>query len=143
MKSISDDDLCSECTHCSYVQAGDRHQCSQGFPGVLDDDDYVISCNDFAAKAVEIGLNKSEYRKARRLLRDNGSAALRWLDGLTRVVMQRLIDQQKARDTLAERADILQHCRSMELTCTPMHTAELALVTRFKARQAGKQRGQA
>lgn len=136
MKSISDDDLCSNCTHCSYVQEADRHACAHAFPGVTDDDDYIIGCDEFVAKAVEIGLNKSEYRKARRMLRDNGRAALRWLDGLTRIVMQRLMDEANSKDALAERANILEHCQHLEIHCTPMHTADLGLLTRFQDRKS-------
>lgn len=134
MKSISDDDLCSNCTHCSYVQAADRHQCSQGFPGVLDDDDYVIGCNDFAAKAVETGLNKAEYRKARRLLRDNGSAALRCMTEPVRQAMERVLDMQLRQDDLKERAEIVRWCNQEGITCTPVQTGSLERLQRWQQR---------
>ena len=44
MKSISDDDLCSDCDHCTYVQEADRAACAHGFPGETDEDSYVIRC---------------------------------------------------------------------------------------------------
>lgn len=47
MPSISDDDLCSGCAHCTYVPEAERHACANDFPGVTDDDDYVISCVEF------------------------------------------------------------------------------------------------
>lgn len=43
MKSISDDDLCSDCTRCSYIP-GDLSGCSLGFPGITDLDGYIVHC---------------------------------------------------------------------------------------------------
>lgn len=48
MKSVSDDDLCSTCRHCTYVPAADRHACTFAFPGVTDEDDYIVHCSDYA-----------------------------------------------------------------------------------------------
>lgn len=135
MKSISDDDLCSNCAHCTYVQEADRHACAHDFPGVTDDDDYIIDCDEFVAKAVEIGLDKSEYRKARRMLRDNGRAALKWLDTKAREAMERLINEGHATDALAQRADIVAYCQRIGTHCTPMHTADLGLLARFQDRK--------
>lgn len=60
MKSISDDDLCSNCAHCTYVQEADRHACAHDFPGVTDDDDYVIRCVHFTLYAC--GANEANDR---------------------------------------------------------------------------------
>lgn len=42
-RSVSDDDLCSDCGHCQYM-AGEMSTCDLGFPGHADDDGYVTSC---------------------------------------------------------------------------------------------------
>ncbi len=49
-------------------------------------------------------MTKSEYLKARRLIRDNGRYALRWLDAPAAATMQYLLEQQKTDDLLADRA---------------------------------------
>ncbi|WP_234265230.1 hypothetical protein [Hydrogenophaga sp. NFH-34] len=46
-KSISDDDICSDCGHCRY-SPGNNSGCNKGFPGETDDDGYVVACWDFA-----------------------------------------------------------------------------------------------
>ncbi len=46
-KSISDDDLCSDCKHCSY-RPGDMSGCKQGWPGMEDAGGYVKECSSFA-----------------------------------------------------------------------------------------------
>lgn len=43
LRSISDDDLCSDCAHRSTVSHG-LSMCSEGWPGTTNEDDYVISC---------------------------------------------------------------------------------------------------
>lgn len=48
-------------------------------------------------------MSKTDYKKARRLLRDNGRYALRWLPADQAAVMERLMFS-KTRDELAERA---------------------------------------
>lgn len=44
--SISDDDLCATCTYCQY-NPGDKSTCIKGWPGIFNDDLYVIACNSF------------------------------------------------------------------------------------------------
>ena len=136
MKSISDDDLCSSCTNCSY-NPGKLSMCAFGFPASVDADGYAFACHDYSdvGGAAEVGLNKSEYRKARRLLRDNGRASLKRLDGLTRGVMERLIDEQKSQDMLAERADVVAYCLRMGTHHTALHTADIGLLHRFYERK--------
>lgn len=48
-------------------------------------------------------MTRTEYRRARRLLRDNGQYALRWLPLEHAAIMRRLMFS-KTRDELAERA---------------------------------------
>lgn len=81
-------------------------------------------------------MNRTQYRQARRLLRDNGRAALKWLDDTGRAVMERLIDERNARDSLAERADIAAYCQRIGTYCTPLHTADLGLLARFQDRKS-------
>ncbi|ANY18481.1 hypothetical protein [Bordetella pseudohinzii] len=52
-------------------------------------------------------MTKSEYLKARRLIRDNGRYALRWLDAPAAATMQYLLEQQKTDDLLADRAQVI------------------------------------
>lgn len=56
-------------------------------------------------------MNRQEYRAARRLIRDNGAFALRWLKGHVNRAMDRLIYGQTD-DRLAARADIVRWCRN-------------------------------
>ncbi len=79
-------------------------------------------------------MNRTQYRQARRLLRDNGRAALKWLDGMARDVMERLIDERNSTDMLAERADVEAYCKRIGTYCTPLHTADLGLLARFQSR---------
>lgn len=53
MRSISDDDLCSECTHCTYVAGHDSHTCMYGFPGTIDKDGYVTACANATTDRLE------------------------------------------------------------------------------------------
>ena len=65
---------------------------------------------------------RTEYRKARRLIRDNGRYALRWMESKTAAVMDVLLwGQQK--DRLAERADIVAYCKREGIECNPRQTA--------------------
>lgn len=43
-KSISDDDLCSECNHCDY-QPGELSSCILDWPGLEDPSGYVQECD--------------------------------------------------------------------------------------------------
>lgn len=53
-------------------------------------------------------MTKNEYRAARRLIRDNGRYALRWLNGVQRAEMTGLVEQQRTADPLAERAELFE-----------------------------------
>ena len=52
-------------------------------------------------------MTKTEYRKARRLIRDNGRSAYNWLGN----VGAALRDLADAQDWMAERADIVAWCK--------------------------------
>ena len=56
-------------------------------------------------------MTKTQYKQARRLLRDNGLFALTWLEGATQFSMSYLCDIQKQKDELAERFEIVQWCK--------------------------------
>lgn len=67
-------------------------------------------------------MNRTEYRQARRLCRDNGRYALRWLPKDHADIMGTVMfDHQK--DHLAERADIIAYCKREGIECNPRHTA--------------------
>lgn len=46
LKSISDDDLCSECHDCSF-RPGELSGCAENWPGLEDSDGYVQTCAKF------------------------------------------------------------------------------------------------
>lgn len=64
-------------------------------------------------------MNRKQYKAARRLIRDNGRIAYRWL-GLVGEELRALATEQ---DWLAERADIVAYCRRQGIECTVRHTA--------------------
>lgn len=45
-RSISDDDLCSDCSWCRY-NPGEESTCDKDWPGVLNDDGYCVECERF------------------------------------------------------------------------------------------------
>lgn len=71
-------------------------------------------------------MNRTEYRSARRLIRDNGRFALRWLPADQADVMDRLDTEARSTDPLAERADILAYCAREGIACNVRHTAPRA-----------------
>ena len=68
-------------------------------------------------------MNRTQYRQARRLVRDNGRFALRWLPADQAAVMEAVT--AKTNDLLAERADIVGYCRREGLNCNPRLTGRL------------------
>jgi hypothetical protein len=46
VKSISDDDLCSDCAKCHY-NPGDMSRCDFDWPGLENADGYVVECHAF------------------------------------------------------------------------------------------------
>ena len=58
-------------------------------------------------------MTRTEYRQARRLIRDNGRYAFRWIkDEAARAA---LLDLRDAQDLLAERATLVNWCRRERL----------------------------
>lgn len=43
VRSISDDDACSECSHCGYDPGG-MSSCEKHWPGVMSADGYITTC---------------------------------------------------------------------------------------------------
>lgn len=69
-------------------------------------------------------MTRTEYRQARRLIRDNGRYALRWLPEAVRADMDNLLfNIQDSKDRLAERARIVAYCRRKGIPCNIRHTA--------------------
>lgn len=65
---------------------------------------------------------KAEYLQARRLIRDNGRYAIRWMRPRLASLMDVLYWGQ-AHDRLAERAEIVEWCKREGINCTPRQTA--------------------
>lgn len=66
-------------------------------------------------------MTRYEYREARRLIRDNGFQAMKWLAPHVADAMDSLRFQMK--DRLAERADIIAYCKREGIACNPRQTA--------------------
>lgn len=67
-------------------------------------------------------MNRMTYRAARRLIRDNGRSALRWMGEAVRAEMGRLLAVQDSTDWLAERASILDYCAVVGASVNIRHT---------------------
>ena len=68
-------------------------------------------------------MNRTEYRTARRWIRDNGRTAYRWIAAHHgQAIADDLQDLANAQDWLQERADIVAYCKRKSLTCTPFTT---------------------
>lgn len=68
-------------------------------------------------------INNLEYRNARRLVRENGYYALRWMTCDTASVMAKLRCINDETDHLAERASIIAYCKRVGAECNARHTA--------------------
>ena len=68
-------------------------------------------------------MNRNAYTAARRLIRENGRYALRWLDANDRAVFDRLVFGQRD-DDLAERADIVAYCKRIGFEYNYRHLAK-------------------
>jgi hypothetical protein len=55
-------------------------------------------------------MNKTQYKQARKTIRENGTYALRWLDTATRDIMEQVIDENKSTDKLAIRQSVVAYC---------------------------------
>ena len=69
------------------------------------------------------GISRTEYRKARRLIRDNGRYALRWMPAEVFAVMDVLETMKGSTDQLTERAAIVAHCKREGIQCNARQTA--------------------
>ena len=78
-------------------------------------------------EADNLNPGRTAYRAARRLIRDNGRAALKWLPAYLRGLMLELLDAKP--DALVTRADILK--RLAEFNPTPRQTGDLEQMKRF------------
>lgn len=72
VKSISDDDLCAECRHCTY-HPGDMSGCVKHWPGHENQDGYVQACPDYDAVSSENATEQEQYAQA---------AHEDWLEGI-------------------------------------------------------------
>lgn len=68
-------------------------------------------------------MTKTQYKQARRLLRDNGCHALNWLPHEQAMEMDMVLDQINAADHLADRAEIIDWCQREGLPCNVRHTS--------------------
>lgn len=69
-------------------------------------------------------MTRTQYRQTRRLIRDNGRAALSWIQGDARVEWDVLLfNIQDAKDLLAERQDIATYCKRSGFAYTFRHLA--------------------
>uniref|UniRef100_A0AB39C2R9 Terminase large subunit n=1 Tax=Salmonella phage PMBT19 TaxID=3229743 RepID=A0AB39C2R9_9CAUD len=79
-------------------------------------------------------MNKGQYRAARRLIRENGIYALRWMDDDTAPIMDVLASQPD--DQLETRAAIVAYSARAGLACSVRKTASLDLLARYHDRKA-------
>jgi hypothetical protein len=69
-------------------------------------------------------MDRKQYREARRIIRDNGMIAYRWLAAEHGSLnMEALRDLENAQDWLAERADIVDSCNRKGISYTFGHLA--------------------
>lgn len=61
-------------------------------------------------------MNKQQYQKSRKLIRENGLYALRWMNHESRNIMKRLSSQQN--DKLQERNELVQYCNTNNINYT-------------------------
>lgn len=76
-------------------------------------------------------MNRTQYRTARRMLRDNGRHALLWMPPSTKAAMEHLcFNVQDSQDWLAEREDIVNYCKREGLNYNPRLTGRLDRIKR-------------
>lgn len=71
-------------------------------------------------------MTKQQYKRARRMVRDNGRSAYAWIArqcGGDWTVANKLRELADAQDWLAERADIVGWCKREGKHCTPLQTS--------------------
>lgn len=67
-------------------------------------------------------MQRTQYRKARRLIRDHGRSAINCLSDEEFEVMDQLFACADQKDRLQERADIVAYCKRHNLHCTIKNT---------------------
>lgn len=67
-------------------------------------------------------MNRQEYQRTNRILRNNGKYALRWLSSQQLVVWEYLLSIKNSVDPLAERASIIEYCKREGISCDLRHT---------------------
>ena len=69
-------------------------------------------------------MTRTQYRQARRLIRDNGRYALNWITGSAREELDHLLfNIQDSTDRLAERQSIIAYCINNNLQYNFRHLA--------------------
>lgn len=79
-------------------------------------------------------MTRTQYKAARRILRENGRNALRLLTEPVRQAMEHVLDMQLRQDDLKERAEIVRWCNQEGITCTPVQTGSLERLQRWQQR---------
>lgn len=67
-------------------------------------------------------MNRTEYKKARRQVRDNGYFSLKWMRYDIAATMDKLRCINDETDPLAERASIIAYCQRAGVECNVRHT---------------------
>ena len=73
-------------------------------------------------------ITRTQYKQARRLLRDNGKYALRWLEPEARQVMEMVVNNKDAIDPLQVRAAEIAIWKDFDNGRTPAQTRDAALL---------------
>jgi len=67
-------------------------------------------------------VTRTEYKQTRRLIRDNGRYALRWIQGQARIEWDVLLfNIQDSKDPLSERQSIVAYCKREGVAYTFHH----------------------
>lgn len=88
-------------------------------------------------------ITRTQYKQARRLLRDNGKYALRWLEPEARQVMEMVVNNKDAIDPLAERAKAIATWRAYGLTCSIYQTRAEIIICQQAATKGRQSRAEA
>ena len=108
MKSISDDDLCSACMHCTY-RPGELSACSADFPAAPDVDGYITLCGHFGAAVA----SQEKTEPSKELTLAALTAAIRSaesLEELYRLIGPSEEENQKARARLKLLETVSEKC---------------------------------
>jgi hypothetical protein len=62
-------------------------------------------------------MNRQQYHITRRLVRDNGGYALKWMPTAHQLVWSRLFDIQAQRDRLQDKVHVPKYCWVPRLVC--------------------------